>query len=86
MSHEALESLLRVLEVGLPLFPSLVDSRQPLKLGSLVREAFLREEGAGCKGNKSCVRYGEAGLPGLPLCILTSGNKFWNSWVFKPPG
>ena len=37
MLHDALERLLHVLEVGLPLFPSLVDSRKPLKIRLLVR-------------------------------------------------
>ena len=86
MSHDALEHLLHVLEVGLPLLPSPVESRQPLVLGSLVQEDFLREEGAGCKGNKPRVQDGEAGSPGLPLCFLAAGNKFCNSWVFDPPG
>ena len=52
MSHDALERLLRALEVELPLFPSAVESRQSLELGLLVREAFLREEVAGCEGHK----------------------------------
>ena len=76
MSHDALERLLRVLEVGFPLFPSPVKSRQPLELGSFLREAFFLKEGAGCEGNKPRVRDGESGLPGLPLCILTAVNKF----------
>ena len=84
MSHDAIERLFRVLEVGLPLFPSPVESRQPLELGSLFREAFLCEGGAGCEGNKPRVRDSKAGSPGLPLSVLAAGNKSWNSWVFNP--
>ena len=86
MSHDALESLLRVLEVGLPLFPRPVKSRQPLELGPLVKEDFICEEGAQCEGNKSHAGDSDAGSPGLPLCVLAAGKKFWNYWVFKPPG
>ena len=86
MSHSALERLLRVLEVGFPLLPSPVESRQPLELGSLVREDFICKEGAGCKGNKPRVRDGETDLPCLLLCVLAAGKKFWNSWVFNQPG
>ena len=86
MPNDALARLLRVLEVGLPLFPSPFKSRQPYKLRSFVREAFLCKEEGVCDGNKPCVRYGEAGSPGLPLCVLASVNELWDSWVFYPPG
>ena len=58
MPNDTLERLLRVLEVGLPLFPSLVKSRQPFELRSFSRESFLCEEGVGCDGNKPRVQYG----------------------------
>ena len=73
--HDALERILRVLEVGFPPLPSPFKSRQPLKLGSLVREAFLRKKEARCEGNKPRVRYGEDGSPGRPLCVLAAGDK-----------
>ena len=84
--NDALERLLRVLEVGLPLFPRLVKLRQPFELRSFVREDFFCEEGAGCDGNKPRVRYSEAGSPGLPLRFLAMGDKFWESRVFDLTG
>ena len=60
MKNDVFERLLRVLEVGLPLFPSSFELRQPFKLRSFVREAFLCKEGAGSDGNKPHVRDGEA--------------------------
>ena len=86
VSNDALERLLRILEVGLPLFPSPVESRQTFELKFFVMEAFLFKEGAGCDGNKPRVRYGKSGLPGLPLCVLGAGNELWESWFFDPPG
>ena len=86
MPNDALERLLCVLEVRLPLFPSLFELRQPFELRSFVREAFLCKEGAGCNSNKPRVRYGEAGSPELTLCVLAAGNELWDSWVFDPPG
>ena len=66
MPNDALERLLHVLEVILPLFPSPVESRQPFKLKSFVREDFLCDEGAGRDGNMPRVQDGKAGSPGLP--------------------
>ena len=84
--NDTLKRLLRVLEVGLTLFLSPVESRQPFELRLFVREAFLCEEGAGCDGNNPRVQYGKASLPGLPLRVLAAGNGLWYSWVFNPPG
>ena len=76
MSHDVLERLLRVLKVGHPLSQSPVVLRQPLELGLLFREDFLRKEGAGCNGNKPRIRDSKASSPGLPFCGLGAGKKF----------
>ena len=55
MPDYALKRLLCVLEVGLPLLPGPVESRQTFKLRSLVREDFLCKEVAGFNSNKPCV-------------------------------
>ena len=86
MPNEALERFLHVLEVGLPLSPSPVESRQPFELRSFVREDFLYEEGVGCDGNNPRVQDGGAGSPGLLLYVLAAGNELWDSWVFDPQG
>ena len=75
MPNDTLKRLLRILEVGLPILPSPVKSRQPFELRSLVMEAYLCKEGAGYNGNKPHVQYGKAGLPGLPLYVLAAGNE-----------
>ena len=85
VSNDPLKRLLCFLEVGLPLLPSPVESRQPVGIKLFIREDFFCEEGAGCDGNKPRVRYSEAGLPGLPLSFLAAGNELWDSWVFNPP-
>ena len=85
VSNDLLKRLLRFLEVGLPLLPSPVESRQPVGIKLFIREDFFCEEGAGCDGNKPRVRYIEARSPGLPLRFLAECDKLWESRVFNPP-